>query len=59
MVIIVICSLTVNVYKFKADNKNINFLTKFCLESISEKFGSIESTEVSLKGNILSRLQCY
>ena len=52
MVIIVIFSLMVNVYKFKADNKNINFPTKFCLGGISEKFGSIESTELSLKGNI-------
>ena len=52
MVIIFICSLTVNVHKFKANNKNINFPTKFCLGSISEKFGSIEFREVSLKRNI-------
>ena len=31
------------IYKFKADNKNINFSTQFCLGSISEKFDAVES----------------
>ena len=35
-------------FKFKADNKNVNFPTHFCLGSISNGFSSIESREVSL-----------
>ena len=31
------------IYKFKADNKNINFSTQFCLGCISEKFDAVES----------------
>ena len=38
------------IYKFKADNKNANFPTQFCLQSISRKFD--ESKELSLKRNI-------
>ena len=35
-VIIVICLLMKNKYfKFKADNKNVNFPTEFCLGSVS------------------------
>ena len=40
------------IFKFKADNNNINFPTKFCLESISNEFGAyylMESREVSFK----------
>ena len=37
------------IYKFKADNKNVNFPTQFCLASISNKF---ESEELSFKGNV-------
>ena len=40
------------IFKFKADNKNVNFPTQFCLGNISNKFGQIDSTEVSLKGNV-------
>ena len=40
------------ILKFKADNKNINFSTQFCLRSISNGFDAIESREVSLKGNV-------
>ena len=50
------------IYKFKADNKNVNFPTQFCLGSISNKFDPNEYREVSLEGNLygfFSRLQCY
>ena len=40
------------IYKFKADNKNINFPTQFCLESISNEFGAVKSKEVSYKRNM-------
>ena len=40
------------IFKFKADNKNVNFPTQFCLESISYGFGAAESREVSLNGNV-------
>ena len=39
-------------YKFKADNKNINFPTQFCLGSISNKCNYFESKELSFKGNV-------
>ena len=38
------------IYKFKADNKDENFPTQFCLQSVSVKFD--ESKEVSLTGDI-------
>ena len=37
--------------KFKADNKNVNFSTRFCSGSISDRFSATESTEGSLNGN--------
>ena len=37
---------------FKADNKNINFPTQFCLGSISNGFSAAGSREVSLYGNV-------
>ena len=40
------------VFKFKADNKNVNFPTQFFLESISNGFSFTESEEVSLNGNV-------
>ena len=40
------------IFKFKADNKNLNFPTQFCLRSISNEFGALESKEVSLNGNM-------
>ena len=40
------------IYMFKSDNKNVNFPTQFWLESVSNKFGAIDSREVSLKGNV-------
>ena len=38
--------------KFKADKKNVNFPTQFCLESISNGFSATESREVSNNGNV-------
>ena len=40
------------IFKFKADNKNVNFRTQFCLESISNGFSVIEPREVSLNENV-------
>ena len=40
------------IYKFKADNKNVNFPTQFCLGNISNKFDAVHSREVCLKGNV-------
>ena len=40
------------IFKFKANNKNVNFPTQFCLGSISNGFGATESREVSLKWNL-------
>ena len=40
------------IFKFKADNKNINFPTQFCLRSISNGFSATEYREVSLNGNV-------
>ena len=40
------------VYKFKADDKNVNFPTQFCLGSISNKFDAADSRQLSLKGNV-------
>ena len=31
------------IYKFKANDKNVDFPTQFCLGSISSKFGGIDS----------------
>ena len=39
-------------YKFKADNKNVNFPT----QSLSKGFGTAESREVSLKGYVYNIL---
>ena len=53
--LIVVSYLFVNgkeVFKFKADNKNINFPTQFCLRSIPNGFSTAESREVYLNGNV-------
>ena len=39
-------------FKFKANNKNINFPNQFCLGSISNAFSATESREVPLNGNV-------
>ena len=54
--------LFVNEKKIKAVNKNVNYPTQFCLESISDGLSAIQSAEVSLKGNVYdfcSRVQFY
>ena len=40
------------IFKFKGNNKNVNFPTQFCLGSISNGFSATESREVSLNGNV-------
>ena len=45
-----------NFFKFKADNKNVNFPTQFCLGSISNGFSATESREMSLDGNVYNQL---
>ena len=40
------------ILKFKADNKNVNFPTQFCLGSMSNGLSASESREVSLNGNV-------
>ena len=40
------------IFKFKAENKNVNFPTRFCLGSISDGFSATESRKVSLNGNV-------
>ena len=40
------------IFKFKADNKNVNCPTQFCLGSISNGFGNTEPRKVSLNGNV-------
>ena len=47
------------IFKFKADNGNINFLSRFCLRSISNNFDYVESEEVSFKGNMYQFLVYY
>ena len=36
------------IFRFKADNKNVNFPTQFCLVTISNKFGYINSRKFNL-----------
>ena len=40
------------IFKFKANNKNVNFPTQFCLGSISNEFSATESREVYSNGNV-------
>ena len=40
------------IFKFKADNKNVNFQTQFCVGSWSNRFSAIEPREVLLNGNV-------
>ena len=39
------------VFKFKADNKNVNFPAQFCEGSISNTFSATWSRDVALKGS--------
>ena len=53
MLTIVICLLMEKKsLNYKSHNKNINFPTKFCLQSISNGFTNAESGEVSLNENV-------
>ena len=40
------------IFKFKADNKSVNFPTQFHVGSMSNGFSATESREVSLNGNV-------
>ena len=40
------------IFKFKGDNKNVNFPAQFCLRSISNGFSATKSREVYLNGNM-------
>ena len=40
------------IFKLKADNKNVNFPTRFCSGSISDGFINPESREVPLNRNV-------
>ena len=42
----------IEIFKFKADKKIVNFPTHFCLGSISNGFSATESREISLNGNV-------
>ena len=39
------------IFKFEADNKNVDFPTQLCLESIPNGFSATEFREVFLNGN--------
>ena len=50
MVIKAICLLTEKkIYKFKANNKNVNFPYQFCQASMPNKFDYVEAEEVTVK----------
>ena len=40
------------IFKFKDNNKNVNFPTQFCLGSISSGFSATECKEISLNRNV-------
>ena len=40
------------IFKFKADNENVNFPTQFCLGSSSNGFSATDSRQVPLNGNV-------
>ena len=53
MVTIAIClSMQKSIFKFKVNNENVIFPTHFYLGSISNVFGTAESREISLNGNV-------
>ena len=47
------------IFKFKANSKNVNFPSQFCLGSISNGFSAAEFREVSLNGNLYEFLVDY
>ena len=52
MVMIVVSLLIEKKYKLKVDNKNVDFPIQFFLGSIYNKFGAINSREVSSEENV-------
>ena len=40
------------IFRFEADNKNVNFPNQFFLDSISNGFAAADSRDVSLRGNV-------
>ena len=46
-------------FRFTADNKNVNSPAQFCLGSISNGFGATESREMYLKENVYDFLVDY
>ena len=46
-------------FRFKLDNKNVNFPIQFGLENISNKFDAVKSTEMPLTGNVYDFLVDY
>ena len=47
------------IIKFKSDNKNVNFQTRFCLGSISDRFSATEFRDVCLNENMYDFLVHY
>ena len=47
------------IHKIKANDKNVDFPSQFCLAGISEKFDEVESCELSFKGNKSKILQIH
>ena len=47
-----LCLIGKEIFKFLADNKNVDFPTQFCLESISNRFIATKPGDVSLNGNM-------
>ena len=46
------CLIGKEIFKFKADNKNVNFPTQFPTQLIFNGFSATEFQEVSLNGNV-------
>ena len=40
------------IFKFKADNKNVKYSTRFCLGSVCDGFSPTESREAPLNGSV-------
>ena len=47
------------IFKFKDDNKNVNFPTQFCLRSISNGFSTTESRELYLNDDVCDFLDIH
>ena len=47
------------IYKFKANNGNVNFPSRFFLGSISNEFGHVDSEDEFFKGNVYDFLVDY